>query len=219
MPCGKFVDELARSWVSLQVFIQRVQGEELPEVQLADTAGNPCCTSICDAQSWVNTCCYNAAEGLLLFFCACKICSLGEKETPKSSHAPLRGCCLGHFDCSKGERGPTKTKNIERMGLVYSLFFSSFSKPLNHWLLVVPWLLHLEFTKRLWIWSYSTVYLHNLVLHYVNKPFFNLSLTANHFMKCPLFSHWKNKQLILSSPYHSCGITIFIFQAQNTLSC
>lgn len=107
MPCGNSVGELARSWVSLQVFIQCVQGEELPDVQLAAT---PCYSGICDAQSWVGACCYNAAEGLLLLFCACKICSLGEKETPKSSHAQLGGCCLGHFDCSKGERGPTKTK-------------------------------------------------------------------------------------------------------------
>lgn len=42
VPCGNSVGELAGSWVSFQVFIQCVQGKELPEVQLANTTGTPC---------------------------------------------------------------------------------------------------------------------------------------------------------------------------------
>lgn len=42
VPCGNSVGELIGSRVSLQVFIQCVQGKEPPEVQLADIAGTPC---------------------------------------------------------------------------------------------------------------------------------------------------------------------------------
>lgn len=51
--------------------------------------------------------------------------------------------------------------------------------------------------------------------------FFYLNLQSKHFMKCPLFSHWKiiNNYLYLVFPFHSNDITFFTLQAENSLSC